>query len=106
MRSIRSTVRFFRSAILRNYPEPRLPRCSAFPKQLRPSATSGPCIALGICSPTCLAGWRTFSMTTLDSGRYDLLDQLAEEFADRYRKGERPSLKEYVDRYPDLAESL
>jgi serine/threonine protein kinase/WD40 repeat protein len=42
-------------------------------------------------------------MVTHDSGQYDLLDQLADEFAARYRRGERPSLKEYVDKYPDLA---
>ena len=40
------------------------------------------------------------------SGQYALVDQLAEEFADRYRRGERPSLKEYTDRYPDLAEEI
>jgi WD40 repeat protein/serine/threonine protein kinase len=40
------------------------------------------------------------------SGPYALLDQLAEEFADRYRRGERPSLVEYTDRYPDLAEEI
>src|SRR6516164_2492582 len=34
---------------------------------------------------------------------YGLLDRLAEEFADRFRRGERPSLKEYTDRYPELA---
>src|SRR5262249_36979818 len=33
-------------------------------------------------------------------------DQLAEEFADRYRRGERPVLGEYIDRYPDLAEEI
>ncbi|HKB00830.1 MAG TPA: protein kinase [Gemmataceae bacterium] len=27
---------------------------------------------------------------------------LAEEFLDRYRRGERPPLKEYIDRHPDL----
>jgi hypothetical protein len=27
---------------------------------------------------------------------YDRFDQLAEEFAERYRRGERPSLEEYV----------
>jgi hypothetical protein len=27
---------------------------------------------------------------------------LAEEFLDRYRVGERPALKEYIDRHPDL----
>jgi WD40 repeat protein/serine/threonine protein kinase len=40
------------------------------------------------------------------SGQYARLDQLAEEFADRYRRGERPSLAEYTDRYPDLAEEI
>ena len=29
--------------------------------------------------------------------------ELAEEFLERYRQGERPSLKDYVDRHPDLA---
>ncbi len=38
--------------------------------------------------------------------RFDLLDRLAEEFAVRFRRGERPSLKEYVDRYPDLADDI
>jgi serine/threonine protein kinase len=32
--------------------------------------------------------------------------ELAEEFVDRYRKGQRPSLKEYVDRYPELAAEI
>src|SRR5437762_4340654 len=31
---------------------------------------------------------------------------LAEEFLDRYRQGERPSLREYVDRHPDLADEI
>ncbi len=33
----------------------------------------------------------------------DLFNDLAHEFAERYRRGERPSLSEYADRYPDLA---
>src|SRR5262249_39360046 len=33
----------------------------------------------------------------------DQVLELAEEFLDRYRKGERPSLKEYADRHPELA---
>jgi WD40 repeat protein len=45
-------------------------------------------------------------MPTSESDRYDVLDQLAEEFAARYRQGERPALKEYIDRYPDLADDL
>ena len=42
-------------------------------------------------------------MATLDSEHYHLLDQLAEDFAARFRRGERPALKEYTDRYPELA---
>ena len=42
-------------------------------------------------------------MVSQDSGEYELLDRLAEEFAERYRRGERPSLKEYLAKYPDLA---
>jgi WD40 repeat protein/serine/threonine protein kinase/Flp pilus assembly protein TadD len=40
------------------------------------------------------------------SGQYALLDQLAEEFAERYRRGERPSLREYTDRCPNLADQI
>ncbi len=45
-------------------------------------------------------------MSAADSEQYDLLDQLAEEFAARFRRGERPSLTEYADRYPELAEEI
>src|SRR5262245_24599584 len=41
-----------------------------------------------------------------DSQGYDRLDRLAEEFADRFRRGERPSLREYTDRYPELADEI
>jgi serine/threonine protein kinase/WD40 repeat protein/Tfp pilus assembly protein PilF len=40
------------------------------------------------------------------SNKYELLDRLAEEFAERFRRGERPSLTEYIDRYPNLAEEI
>jgi serine/threonine protein kinase/WD40 repeat protein len=42
-------------------------------------------------------------MNSQASGKYELLDQLADEFAERFRRGERPTLKEYMDRYPELA---
>jgi len=45
-------------------------------------------------------------MSASESEKYALLDQLAEEFAARFRCGERPSLKEYTDRYLDLAEDI
>ena len=40
------------------------------------------------------------------SGNYVLLTRLADEFAARYRAGERPPLQEYLDRYPELAEEI
>jgi WD40 repeat protein/serine/threonine protein kinase len=36
----------------------------------------------------------------------DPFDRLAEEFADRLRRGEHPSVTEYVERYPDCAEAI
>src|SRR5262249_9672970 len=36
----------------------------------------------------------------------DLFNELAHEFAERYRRGERPSLTEYTDRSPELAEEI
>ncbi len=45
-------------------------------------------------------------MATSDSAKYDRVDRLADEFAARYRRGERPSLQEYVDRHPDLADLI
>jgi WD40 repeat protein/serine/threonine protein kinase/tetratricopeptide (TPR) repeat protein len=37
---------------------------------------------------------------------YGRFDELAEEFAERYRRGERPSVEEYVDRLPAMAEEI
>jgi WD40 repeat protein/serine/threonine protein kinase/tetratricopeptide (TPR) repeat protein len=45
-------------------------------------------------------------MSVSASSQYALLNRLAEEFADRYRRGERPALSEYTDQYPDLAEEI
>jgi serine/threonine protein kinase/WD40 repeat protein len=45
-------------------------------------------------------------MPTSDSGPCEVLDRLAEEFAARWRRGERPSLQEYIDRYPHLADGV
>src|SRR5262249_3815193 len=41
-----------------------------------------------------------------DSRLYDLLDRLAEEFAARHRRGERPALQEFIDRHPELAADI
>ena len=44
-------------------------------------------------------------MTEPSSGR-DPVEALAESFLDRYRRGERPSLTEYADRHPELADQI
>jgi WD40 repeat protein len=44
--------------------------------------------------------------TTSGSRDYARFDELAEEFAERFRRGERPSLQEYVDRLPEMAEEI
>ncbi len=36
----------------------------------------------------------------------DLVGQVAEAFMDRYRRGERPSLTEYTEKYPELAPQI
>ena len=41
-----------------------------------------------------------------ESERDDLLDRLVEEFTARLRRGERPALKDYTDRHPDLANEI
>jgi hypothetical protein len=44
-------------------------------------------------------------MSSASSDRHPV-EQLAEEFIERQRRGERPSLTEYTARYPDLAEEI
>src|SRR5205823_757166 len=44
--------------------------------------------------------------TSAGSRDYGRFDELAEEFAERYRRGERPSLQEYVDRLPEMAAEI
>ena len=36
----------------------------------------------------------------------EAVEQLAEEFVERFRRGERPSLSEYAARYPEHAEEI
>jgi serine/threonine protein kinase len=44
-------------------------------------------------------------MNDISSGP-DLLSDLAHEFAERYRRGERPPLSEYTAKYPELAADI
>ncbi|HLJ91701.1 MAG TPA: hypothetical protein VKU02_00775 [Gemmataceae bacterium] len=43
---------------------------------------------------------------SIESSSRDPVEKLAEEFAARYRRGERPSLTEYTEQYPELAEQI
>src|SRR5215831_16572809 len=45
-------------------------------------------------------------MPSSDSSRDALLEQLAEEFVERHRRGEHPALSEYIGRHPDLAADI
>ena len=45
-------------------------------------------------------------MAESSDARDVLLNQLADEFAARFRHGERPSLQEYCDRHPELADDI
>ena len=67
-------------------------------RYVRPAATQGnPHQSRRMC------GAMTMSDST--SGP-DLFNMLADEFADRYRRGERPPLSEYTDKYPELADQI
>src|ERR1051326_7070237 len=44
--------------------------------------------------------------TNTSSADYGRFEELAEEFAARFRRGERPSLQEYIDRCPELADEI
>jgi eukaryotic-like serine/threonine-protein kinase len=44
-------------------------------------------------------------MSQASSG-FDPVDDLVEAFLERYRRGERPSLTEYTDKHPELAERI
>ncbi len=44
-------------------------------------------------------------MATSSGGR-EAVEELAEEFVERYRRGERPSLTEYTAKYPEHAEEI
>src|SRR5262249_44267366 len=45
-------------------------------------------------------------MSAPNSAHDVLLERLAEEFVERFRRGERPTLGEYVERYPELADDV
>src|SRR5262249_57904331 len=44
-------------------------------------------------------------MSTTNEDR-DPFDEVAESFLERYRAGERPSVTEYAERYPELADQI
>ena len=46
------------------------------------------------------------SSTPAEETALDLVGQIVEEFAQRYRLGQRPSVTEYVEQHPELADRL
>src|SRR5215469_14760373 len=58
------------------------------------------------CSPPCREDSTMSDKTSESSANYILLTRLADEFAARYRAGQRPPLQEYIDRYPELADDI
>ena len=44
-------------------------------------------------------------MSDSSSGR-NPVEALAEEFLDRFRRGDRPALTEYTDKHPELADEI
>src|SRR4051812_44458919 len=42
----------------------------------------------------------------MSESQHDLIDRLAEEFSERLRRGEQPSVSEYAERYPEQAEKI
>src|SRR5438876_8204414 len=50
--------------------------------------------------------WLFIWRLAMSSANSAVVLELAEEFLGRYRQGQRPSLKEYIDRRPDLAAEI
>jgi Protein tyrosine and serine/threonine kinase len=53
-----------------------------------------------------MLGTKGRSHMSTSGSRSGLVVELAEEFVERYRQGERPSLKEYIERQPSLADEI
>ena len=45
------------------------------------------------------------AMNNVDAEQ-ELIDRVAEEFSERYRRGQQPSIGEYAQRYPAIADKL
>ena len=43
---------------------------------------------------------------SISSGERNPVERLAEDFLDRQRRGERPTLQDYLERHPELAEEI
>jgi serine/threonine protein kinase/Flp pilus assembly protein TadD len=48
----------------------------------------------------------TGNQTSDESTEHELLADLADDFADRYRRGEHPSVEQYAQRHPHLAQQI
>jgi hypothetical protein len=73
-------------------------------KRLKETLADMPGGKAGICPTPMLRG--VLCMAADSSERLVFLNKLGEEFAARYWRGERPSLQEYIDRHPELADDI
>ena len=48
----------------------------------------------------------TGNQTSEDGAGHELLAELADDFAGRYRRGEHPSVEEYAQKHPTLADQI
>src|SRR5262245_61690812 len=90
------------TARLRSYALSEAPRPSATCTRLIPWPFAAfPRTARGSRSP-----FPARCRMTSSSSQRNPLEQLAEEFAQRQRRGEQPSLTEYTDKYPQWADQI
>ena len=71
-----------------------------------PAARSALSNGLSESSPRCRMGKKGCDVGDDSAEQFILLNQLGDEFANRYRRGERPALEEYIDRHPELADEI
>ena len=76
---------------------------SQIPGFERSVAASRPAVS---CRPIGATDVKGSSSMSQSESQSEIVLELAEEFLERYRQGERPSLQEYIDRHPELAAEI
>src|SRR5262245_9802369 len=84
--------------------EPRKRNCRKL--LVRPSRPRADMVFFVVSHRARRPGSQGIFMTADSSAQVILLNRLAEEYAERYRRGERPPLQDYIDRHPELADDI